>query len=119
MTRASPQPGSPQPPNGPQPSDPQSSDPQPPSGSPPPGGPRPQRRPSTARPDRSKLRAGFAGLVRAIWFIFALAFYLIGFLLHIAGIGLIRLSGLGGGSQQLSELPQPTPLSRPSPPPNP
>jgi len=105
MTRSSPPPSGPQPRNDPKPSGPPSSPPPPP-------------RPSAARPDRSKLRAGFAGLVRAIWFIFALAFYLLGFLLHIAGIGLIRLSGLGGGSQQLSELPQPIPLNRPSPPPD-
>ena len=92
---------------------------------PPPAPPPRPTPPSPTQPDRSKLRAGFMGLLKAIWFLLALVIYLIGFLLHIVGIGLIRVSGLGGGSQQLAELPQPTTLSRspgygaPAPPRNP
>ena len=83
---------------------------------PPPAPPPRQAPPSPTKPDRSKLRAGFVGLLKAIWFLLALVLYLLGFLLHIVGIGLIRVSGLGGGSQQLTDLPQPTTLSRPSAP---
>lgn len=85
--------------------------------------PSPTTRPSVnhASPDRGKLRAGFRGVFRTLWFIVALTLYAVGFLLHFLGIMLIRFSGLGGGSQQLTQLSRPTTLSRsshPKPPPS-
>ena len=58
-------------------------------------------------PDRHTLRQGFGGLLRAVWFILALAIWLVGYLLHFLGSALIRVSGLAGGSQS---LPQPAPI---------
>lgn len=58
-------------------------------------------------PDRHTLRQGFGGLLRALWFILALAIWLVGYLLHFLGSALIRVSGLAGGSQS---LPQPAPI---------
>ena len=63
-------------------------------------------------PDRGKLRGGFAGLLRGLWFIVALVLYAVGYLLHFIGSLLIYVSGLTRGSQQ---LPQPTTLASPVP----
>lgn len=62
-------------------------------------------------PDRSKLQQGFKGLFKAIWFLFALLLWLVGYVLHFSGSVLIRVSGLAGGA-----LPQPPPLTPRRPP---
>ena len=67
-------------------------------------------------PDRHTLRQGFGGLLRALWFILALAIWLVGYLLHFLGSALIRVSGLAGGSQS---LPQPAPIDARPPSPGP
>lgn len=59
-------------------------------------------------PDRGTLRQGFGGLLKALWFLLALAIWALGYLLHFIGSMLIRLSGLAGGAQS---LPQPEPIS--------
>lgn len=59
-------------------------------------------------PDRGKLRQGFGGLLKALWFLLALVIWALGYLLHFIGSMLIRVSGLAGGAQS---LPQPEPIS--------
>lgn len=59
-------------------------------------------------PDRGTLRQGFGGLLRALWFLLALVIWALGYLLHLVGSMLIRVSGLAGGAQS---LPQPEPIS--------
>ena len=70
-----------------------------------PTGSRPTRQP---HPDRSKLRAGFVGILKSIWFLVPLVLYARGWMLHQLARGLMTASGLGA-------VPQSAPL-RPSPP---
>ena len=70
-----------------------------------PTGSRPARQP---HPDRSKLRAGFVGILKSIWFLVALVLYALGWMLHQLARGLMTASGLGA-------VPRSAPL-RPSPP---
>lgn len=66
------------------------------------------REPRQPHPDRSKLRAGFVGILKSIWFLVALVLYALGWMLHQLARGLMTASCLGA-------VPQQAPL-RPSPP---